>query len=323
LDLIAEIEWTGSRRAFADEGTYLRHDVSTSLVVGLLYPGDMGSALGRLLRAGGVRVVTTLAGRSARTQAGAQQAGLEVLDSLREVAQCADILLSLVTPAAAESLAAEFAAVQQPEGRRRIYVDLNSIAPQTAIRIGQRLEGAGIVFVDGAIHGLASRLRERGKVYLSGPAADEVKRLLAPLLWVKVLGTEVGTASTLRMLISGLTKGVIALFLEVGLTARRAGLLEELLANYRDTYPGVMDIVERILPTYPRHARRRAEEVGELEETMAHYGQRPCLAAATHQLIAELGKLGLDEGFPDRTPTDWTVAEVLATTDDRKLLRAN
>jgi hypothetical protein len=53
--------------------------------VGILYPGEMGAALGRLLREDGVRVVTTLEGRSPRTRRLCAEAGLSVLGSLAEV----------------------------------------------------------------------------------------------------------------------------------------------------------------------------------------------------------------------------------------------
>ena len=47
--------------------------------VGIMMPGDMGHAVGRVLRDGGLRAITNLRGRSARTQERAAAAGIETV----------------------------------------------------------------------------------------------------------------------------------------------------------------------------------------------------------------------------------------------------
>src|SRR5438105_2706657 len=81
--------------------------------------------------------------------------------------------------------------------------------------------------------------------------AGEVAALFEGKMTVRVLGDAPGQASALRMLLSGLTKGVIALFVELALAARQAGILDRTLAAYRASYPGILEVVERTLPTYP------------------------------------------------------------------------
>jgi 3-hydroxyisobutyrate dehydrogenase-like beta-hydroxyacid dehydrogenase len=289
--------------------------------VAVLYPGDMGSALGKLLRQAGYRVVTTLEGRGSRTQVNCQDCGFEVLASFQDVAREAEIVFSLVPPKAARDIARNYATSKPASDRAPLYVDLNSISPESATEIGDILQQAGLSFVDGAIHGVAGKLRERGRVYLSGSRAQEVAKLLGPLLYVQVLGDVPGQASAFRMLISGLTKGVIALFLEISMAARGTELLPELLACFHDTYPGIMEVVERILPTYPQHSRRRADEMHELEQMMEHRGLGPCLVQATQRLLTELASLGLAEDYPDKTSRDWSVTEIVEEVYKRGLLR--
>jgi 3-hydroxyisobutyrate dehydrogenase-like beta-hydroxyacid dehydrogenase len=261
--------------------------------IAILYPGEMGAALGRLLCASGQHVVTTLAGRSPRTAQQAAAAGLEVLPSLRDVARCASWVFALVPPAAAVAVAAAYAASKPDTDFTPIYVDLNSIAPQTVAAIQQVLAPHGVEMVDGAIHGLASQLATRGTVYLSGPAAPAVAEVLGRVVRVRLLGPIIGRASTFRLLLSSLTKGINALFLETAVAASQAGLLAELLAGTAQTYPGIWDIIERLLPTYPRYACRRAQEVQELEQMLLGLGMRPVLAPAVRQLLEELAALGL------------------------------
>ncbi len=54
--------------------------MSPQPTVGIISPGDMGHAIGAVLRQHGLRVLTNLQGRSARTVALAAQAGMTDVD---------------------------------------------------------------------------------------------------------------------------------------------------------------------------------------------------------------------------------------------------
>src|ERR1035438_1016923 len=102
-------------------------DSARQSTIGILYPGEMGTALGKLLSDAGFRVVTTTEGRSARTQLLCRERGLTVLDSLGEVLEQAGIVVSLVSPAAALSVATDVAAHRQDQSGTLLYIDANSI----------------------------------------------------------------------------------------------------------------------------------------------------------------------------------------------------
>lgn len=266
--------------------------MTQTLTIGILYPGEMGAALGRLLRAAGHRVVTTLDGRSQRTVDFAAAAGIEALGCVEEVVEASDMILSLVTPEAALSLAHEVAAChKRPAGA--IYVDANSISPMKARRMAHWFQRRGVRFVDASIHGPASRLSELGRLYVSGADADEVAEFFASFVAVRPLGEEPGRASAMKMLLSGMVKGLVALFIEMSLAGREAGLLEEFLLEITKAYPGVMTILGRTLPTYPRHAARRVEEVSNLETTIRSLGLEPHMASATRRVIERLANSDL------------------------------
>jgi 3-hydroxyisobutyrate dehydrogenase-like beta-hydroxyacid dehydrogenase len=280
-------------------------------VIGILYPGEMGSALGRALADGGSSVVTTLQGRSPRTERLCRDAGLEVLPSLRAVAEAAHLVISTVPPAAAAAVAQAYGACGPFPLPARVYLDLNSVSPDTMARIEALLTRAGVECLDGAVHGLAAQLHSRGTVYLSGTSAGRAAALFGPCLRVHVVGDRPGRASAMKMLISGLPKGLAALFLELALAAREAGLLEELLACYREAYPGVMAVVDRLVPTYPQHAGRRGEEMEEVEQMLLSLGLQPCLMTATRRLTAEVARLGLGaQPHPDGAGP-WSVPRVI------------
>ncbi len=262
--------------------------------VGILFPGEMGTAIGQLLIDRGISVVTTLEGRSARTCQQAQVAGFRIVDSLGDVAAISEIVISLVPPAAAFEVAVRYAESSSRLPASPLYVDANSISRQTTRRIGRRVRAAGADFVDAAIHGLASRLREQGTLYLSGSRAEQVAGLFGSSLHSVCLGDEPGAASMLKMLMGGLSKGLVSLFLEIGLTAHQAGLLSEFLGGCQQYYPGVMTVLERLLPTYARHSERRADEIAELNRTMRGLELRPGVTNEVERLLRTLGSSGLE-----------------------------
>jgi 3-hydroxyisobutyrate dehydrogenase-like beta-hydroxyacid dehydrogenase len=287
--------------------------------VGILYPGEMGSSLGRILSGAGLRVVTTLQGRGPRTQRLCREAGLEVVASLGEVVRLADVVVSVVPPWAALQVAREYAALAGMSVAGRVYVDANAIAPATAVAVGQVLTEVGIDFVDAAINGSAARLGSGAAVYLSGTRAVEVAQLLGKCLQVQVVGDVPGKASALKGALAGLSKGLAALFVEIGVLAQEAGVADVFLERCRAFYPGIMEVVDRMLPTYPQHARRRAEEMAELDEAMRALGLQPDMVQAAGRVTRAMAEAGLPE--PPAAPV-WTADRVLQALHACGALRA-
>src|SRR5947207_11017390 len=126
--------------------------------VGILYPGDMGSSLGKLLAEAGFSVVTTLEGRSPRTCRLCEAAGLTVLGSLRDVVRTSAVVFSVVPPAAAREVAEHYCILAHLASRDAVYVDANPVSPAAAVATAELVRAAGVGFVDGAIHGVAAQL---------------------------------------------------------------------------------------------------------------------------------------------------------------------
>jgi 3-hydroxyisobutyrate dehydrogenase-like beta-hydroxyacid dehydrogenase len=259
--------------------------------IGLLYAGEMGAALAAALRARGARVITTLEGRSPRTAARCRAAGIEVLNSLADVVRESPVVICLVPPHAAEQVAdsyCEFAGLAPPGA---IYVDANSTGPESAQSLIANLSRHGVDFVDAAINGLAKNLSGGGTIFLSGARATGVAHLLEGATRVWVLGRQPGRAKTMKMLLGGMSKGVCALFVELARLARRREMLPEMIEAMSRIYPGIAALIERMLPTYARHAPRRAAEMYELEQTVIASGIEPCAVTAVrtiHEMIAGL-----------------------------------
>src|SRR6185436_15732897 len=101
------------------------HDTSRP-TIGILFPGEMGSRLGRLFVTRGFRVVTTVQGRSPRTRDTCAEAGLDALEDLGEVVAASQVIISLVTPGAALEVASRCGDVAATLAHPPTYVDANS-----------------------------------------------------------------------------------------------------------------------------------------------------------------------------------------------------
>lgn len=278
------------------------------MVIGILYPGEMGATFGKFLDEAGFCVITTLAGRSDRTDRLCHQSRLSIVESLREVIERSDVVISLVSPGAALSVAKDVAEYGNGLSKRLLYIDANSISPATVTRISNVLCHSNIDFVDASIFGLASQLRQRGTLYLSGSCAKAISYPFGSIMRVKVVGDLPGQASALKMIISGIPKGLSALFVETMLFAEDMDLLGEAIESCDEIYPSIMEVIRRMLPTYPQHAGRRAEELEEVEQTMSASGVRPRILRAVREVTSALATVSWT-GKQDAQ--QWTIADII------------
>jgi 3-hydroxyisobutyrate dehydrogenase-like beta-hydroxyacid dehydrogenase len=279
--------------------------------IGILYPGDMGHSVGRVLLEDGFTVVTTLDGRSERTRRLCASTAITVLDSLEAVVTQADAVLSIIPPTAATSVATDFAAAVRHTGHRPLFVDANAISPMAAQKVGEIIAQVDAPYLDACIVGPARDVRGRCTFYVSGPQARIFEEQLGRSLRTHIIGDRIGQASAFKMMFSGLNKGLVALLCELTVAAQEFGFLDELLQRYTTLLPGVMQSLEWLVPTYPMHSARRAEEMRELAETLEHFGFSSVMARGTQQTLAAVGQLHLVERFPKRGEHGWTMREVL------------
>ncbi|HEX6511846.1 MAG TPA: DUF1932 domain-containing protein [Chloroflexota bacterium] len=237
------------------------------MAIAVLSPGEMGSEVGRVLVEAGKQVLTCLNGRGPESAERARQAGFIILPSLTELVDQADLVVCVVPPAAAEPVARTVAEALSGHEQQLLYLDANSIGPETAERIAAIVSGAGGECVDGCIIGGARDLRGRSRFYLAGEHAPEVGDLLQPLN-VSILGTRPGQASAFKVLYAGVTKGLSAMGMELLAGAQRLGVTEELMAKLNADWPNVARHFERNLPELPPRAKRRAQEMDELAATL-------------------------------------------------------
>ena len=139
--------------------------------IGVLHPGEMGAAIGAVLRGAGHDVVWASAGRSSATARRAEAAGFDDAGTVAEVVRRAGVILSVCPPHAALDVAREVA------GFGGVYVDANAVSAATSRAVGEAIAEAGGTYVDGGIIGSPPTAAGTTRLYLSGPDAPAVAEL--------------------------------------------------------------------------------------------------------------------------------------------------
>ena len=216
-------------------------------VIAVIAAGAMGSAVGRVLVEHGAEVRTLLAGRSPGSVARAAASGMQSVDMAGIAA--ADVILSIVPPGDALSLAEQLAPALQHAKPDLIYADCNAVSPQTVKLVEAAVAPSGIRFVDAGIIGGPPKPGSAGPVfYASGEHAAGLTLLAQHGLTVKLLDGPVGAASGLKMRYAGITKGLTALAAAMMLSATRFGAASDLAAELADSQSELLALFNRQVP---------------------------------------------------------------------------
>ena len=246
-----------------------------SVTVGIISPGDMGSAIGQRLASNGARVIVALDARSERTKALAAHHSLEDVGSVERMVSEATHVLSVMVPSEALGAAERVAQALRSTGATPCYADCNAIAPETTKRVGETVEAAGARFVDGGIIGGPPRGNVQPRIYASGPHAAELAVLNEYGLKIPVIGDVVGQASGLKMCYAAMTKGLQALGTELLVTARLLGLEDSLKAELVSSQPVIREWLAKSMLGMPPKAHRWVGEMEEIAQTFEDVGLTP------------------------------------------------
>ena len=245
-------------------------------VVAVIAPGMMGAAVGARLVEHGLKVLTSLEGRSAETGRRATAAGMTAA-AAEEIA-AADFILSIIPPGDAVALAQRLAAALSASNAKSVYVDCNAIAPPTAERVAAALASTGCPFVDAGIIGSPPKPREPGpRFYASGRDAPRFATLRQYGLDIRLLDGPLTAASALKMSYAGITKGTQALGAVMMLAATRGGSADALLQELKLSQPHMLGFLQRSLSVMPPKAYRWIAEMHEIADFV---GEDP----AAHEL---------------------------------------
>ena len=211
-----------------------------------------------------------------------EEAGISAASDVRSALADAQIVLSLVTADQALAAAQTAASFLQPGA---LWIDMNSVAPDTKRRAADAIEERCGIYVDAAILAPVRPAALNVPVLLAGNRAEAAGEALVSLGFtnVSVVGEEVGRASAIKLIRSVMVKGVEALTDEMMRAAEAAGVADEVLAS--------LDASERSDSWFSRaaynrermatHGIRRAAEMEEAASTLQSLGVEPVMTQGT------------------------------------------
>ena len=279
--------------------------------VAILSPGDMGHAIGQLLRENELRVLTCLAGRSSRTRELSEQAGITDLPTMNELVEQSDVLMSVTVSEAVPVLCREISNAVKATGTDLLFAECNAIAPELSKEMEGVLEAGGARYVDASIIGGPPRDGSSPRVYASGNNVAEFLQLRDFGLDVRDLGDQLGRASGIKMCYAAMTKGTTALHAELLIAAEKLGLTKELMAEFANSQPAVVTRMEGWIPTMPAKSRRWVSEMEEIEKTFSDLGLTPNFFKGVADMYRMIGNTPLGDENPESRDKDRDVAETI------------
>jgi 3-hydroxyisobutyrate dehydrogenase-like beta-hydroxyacid dehydrogenase len=209
--------------------------------------------------------------------------------SLTEALNGASAVLSVVTADQALTVAKQAAALIAPG---TYFFDMNSVAPDTKRAAAAVIEACGGRYVDVAVMSPVNPARLATPLLVSGPYGEGGAAQLKQLGFtnVRVVGTHVGRASTIKMLRSVMYKGMEALTAECLMACERAGVIDEVLGSFGNDWASGADYrLDRMMV----HGLRRSAEMEEVVKTLEALGVDPLMTRGTVDRQRAIGELGL------------------------------
>ncbi len=279
--------------------------------VAILSPGDMGHAIGQLLREHELHVLTCLAGRSDRTRQLSEQAGITDVSSINELVAQSDILMSVTVSEAVPGLCQEISEATRATGTDLLFAECNAIAPELSRDMESVLKSGGARYVDASIIGGPPRNGSSPRVYASGDNVAEFLQLRDFGLDVRDLGDQLGRASGIKMCYAAMTKGTTALHAELLIAAEKLGLTDEVMAEFLNTQPAVVERMEGWMPGMPAKSRRWVSEMEEIEKTFSDLGLTPNIFKGVADVYRMIGETALGDENPESRDKVRNLAETI------------
>jgi len=279
-----------------------------SLRIALIGFGEAGGILGHDLAAQGLEVrAYDRLGEPLRAKAVAS--GVAWCASAADAMAGADLIISAVTAGSALGVAEQVAALMTPE---QVFMDINSVAPNTKRTACHAVNAAGGRYLDAAVMAPVPPQRLQTPILLGGEPAEQVAAWLTPLGFnVRVVADDIGVASAIKMCRSVMIKGLEALTTECLATARQYGAEDAVLASLHKSFPSMgwdAELPHYLVSRVAEHGRRRAEEMEEVAKTAADVGVTPhmsqAIVATQRGLVERMAQQGLT--YADTLPFEWT-----------------
>ena len=196
-----------------------------------------------------------------QVHARAEQAGVTLVESAKEVAQWADVLFAAVPSSFTMDVCNEIKSCLRPG---QLYVDVSASTPATKVAIWEAIKDTGVLFADAAMLGSLPKDKHKVPITASGNGAAKFQELMTPYgMKITLAGEKAGSASAIKLVRSIYMKGIAGLMIEMLQGADAYGVTEEVVASISKSMDNIpfTSHLDRLVTGSALHCTRRAAEL--------------------------------------------------------------
>ena len=222
-----------------------------------------------------------------------EDAGLTACATAKEAVEGAQVVICVVT---ADQAAKAAGTVARHLTAGALWLDMNSCAPGTKQIAAGPVNAAGGTYVDVAVMApITPRGHETPMLAASAEPDSVAARLAEAGFAPRFVGSDIGRASTIKMLRSVMVKGMEALTVECFRAAARAGVADEVASSLDASKSGLGWAAQTAynMERMTAHGIRRAAEMREVAKTLRNFKVAPAMTTGTIAWEEEMGNLDL------------------------------
>lgn len=240
-----------------------------------------------------------------QVHARAEQAGVTLVESAKEVAQWADVLFAAVPSSFTMDVCNEIKDCLRPD---QVYADVSASTPATKVAIWEAIKDTGVLFADAAMLGSLPKDKHKVPITASGNGAKKFYELMTPYgMKITLAGEKAGSASAIKLVRSIYMKGIAGLMIEMLQAADAYGVTEEVVTSISKSMDNIpfTSHLDRLVTGSALHCTRRAAE---LKGSIAMLGEENLSAemtTATKHRLEALEPYKFAEVYVDRKPSGY------------------
>lgn len=235
----------------------------------------------------------------------AEEAGVTLIASAKEVAQWADIIFAAVPSSFTMDVCEE---IKDCLGPDKLYVDVSASTPATKEAIWEAIKDTGVLFADAAMLGSLPKDKHKVPITASGNGAAKFQDLMTPYgMKITLAGEKAGSASAIKLVRSIFMKGIASLMIEMLQAADAYGVSDEVVASVSKSMDNIpfTSHLDRLVTGSALHCVRRAAELKGSIAMLSEAELSPEMTVATKHRLEALESYEFAKQYVDHKPAGW------------------
>lgn len=242
-------------------------------------------------------------GRQVKSRA--QEAGVTLVDTNKEIAQWADIVFAAVPSSFTMDVCNDVKECLRPG---QLYVDVSASTPSTKEQIWAAIQDTGVLFVDAAMLGSLPKDKHQVPITASGNGAAKFHELMTPYgMKITLAGEKAGAASAIKLVRSIYMKGIASLMISMLQAGDAYGVADEVVASIAKSMDGIpfTSHLDRLVTGTALHCTRRAAELKGSVAMQEEAGLSPEMTLAAKHGHEALAPYEFAKKYVDSKPSGW------------------